>query len=54
MWPRGPIRLTGMGQGFAGLSWDGFMEEKQQIFGKSRRREGRRGYFVAVFHKGRP
>ena len=23
-----------MGQGFAGLSWDGFMEEKQQIFGK--------------------
>jgi hypothetical protein len=26
-----------MGQRFAGLSWDGFMEEKQQIFGKSRR-----------------
>ena len=47
-WLRGPIRLTGMGQGFAGLSWDGFMEEKQQIFGKSRRREERRGYLVAV------
>ena len=48
-WPRGPIRLTGMGQRYAGLSWDGFMEEKQQIFGKSRRREGRSGLFCGYF-----